>query len=267
MQPGLFRLGQDFGNGPDDARYFLRDSHAPSYRAAKLAVLETDPDRALLDIADPSLLSVHRSVSAWMRATLQREHGVLLPARDLSAPERVRDFYRELALELQEDFVVLHRGAGGERAALVSVCLPGAWRPERIVGQSFASLHAPVPEFERIAASATTLISAMIERGPYVRFVWNVVADAHLDHHPDRSPRASWSAETAGFLRVERQVSVPFAADQASLFLIRTYLYPLTELSAAQRRILRSALEQMPEPVQRYKGIAQALPLILAQLA
>jgi dimethylamine monooxygenase subunit A len=269
MQPGLFRLGHDFGNGLDDTRHLLRDSNAAHYREAKSRVLDADPGRALLGTDDAtSTLAVHRAISDWLRQTLLAEHAIDLPERALSSSALVREAYVELALELQEDFVVLQRAAdGAERAALVCVCFPSAWRPERIAGQSFLDLHAPVPEFENVAARSAMLVSAMIERGPYLRFVWNVVADSRLDHHPDRSPRAPWTLEQPGFLRVERQLSVPFPAQQASLFLIRTYLYPLSELSVEERSTLSSALTLMSEPVQRYKGLTSALPQILARLA
>jgi dimethylamine monooxygenase subunit A len=268
MQPGLFRFGHDFGNGRDDTRHLLRDSSAPDYRAAKRRVLEVDSGRALLGTGDESRHAVYQAISEWLRQTLHTEHGIELPPRQLSNAELVREAYVEIALALQEDFVVLHRGTNGsEQAALVCVCFPSAWRPERIAGRSFLDLHASVPEFESVAARSATLVSAMIERGPYVRFVWNVVADSRLDHHPDRSPRAPWTADQPGFLRVERQLSVPFAAQQASLFLIRTYLYPLSELSTEERSTLRSALTLMTEPVRRYKGLASALPGILARLA
>jgi hypothetical protein len=266
MQPGLFRLGHDFGNGPDDSRHLLRDSHFADYRAAKQRVLDSDPERALLGTSEANLLTLSQTVTNWLRHALKAEQGVELPQRELSTPALAHAAYRELALELQEDFVVLQRAATGERMVTVCVCLPSAWRPERIAGQSFLALHTPVPEFESVATNASMLVNAMIERGPYVRFVWNVVADARLDHHPDRSPRGSWHAETPGFLRVERQLSVPFPAQQASLFLIRTYVYPLPELSPEQRQILRQALEQMSAPTQSYKGLAHAIPEILARL-
>jgi hypothetical protein len=54
---------------------------------------------------------------------------------------------------------------------------------------------------------------------------------------------------------VERQVTVPFRALAASLFLIRTYVYPFESLTEIQRRTLAIALELMPGQIARYKGL------------
>ena len=107
----------------------------------------------------------------------------------------------------------------------------------------------------------------MVERGPYVRFVWTISADDELDHHPDQGRRSAWSARTPrGFLRVERQVTAPVPEQPASVFLIRTYLYGFDELSAEQRATLSLALAQMRPEIVRYKRLEAALPRALELL-
>jgi hypothetical protein len=100
-----------------------------------------------------------------------------------------------------------------------------------------------------------------------VRFVWTLSADDVLDHHPDEGVRTAWTSESrSGWLRVERQVTVPFSDVNAALFLIRTYLYPFESLACEEQRDLRSALRAMPDAVRRYKGLAQGLDHALAVL-
>jgi hypothetical protein len=118
-----------------------------------------------------------------------------------------------------------------------------------------------------VLRAAPSLVAAMIERGPYVRFVWTVSPDDRLDHHPDHAARATWAADSApGYLRVERQVTVPFPDVAASLFLIRTYLYRFDELGPEQRHTLASALEQTSPTLLAYKGLSDGLPHVLARL-
>jgi hypothetical protein len=105
----------------------------------------------------------------------------------------------------------------------------------------------------------------MIERGPHVRFVWTLKPDDHLDHHPDLA-HPGWSMDGPGYLRVERQVTVPFAEVGAALFLIRTYLYPFASLSPAERATLAEAVRTMPPAAAAYKGIAPARDVILSLL-
>ena len=61
-------------------------------------------------------------------------------------------------------------------------------------------------------------------------------------------------------------IALLLPAVNAALFLIRVYRYPFASLEPGQQRDLRSALRAMPDPVQRYKGLAGQLPHALAAL-
>jgi hypothetical protein len=54
---------------------------------------------------------------------------------------------------------------------------------------------------------------------------------------------------------VERQVTVSLPEARASVFLIRTYVYPYAQLSHAQRAKVAEALRVMPLDVRAYKGL------------
>ncbi len=245
MEAGLMPFGRDFGNGDLDRLYFQVDDQLERYRRARALVGEAE-HRVLRD--DPEQARCLDGVLAWMNATLRREHPGLCGDAPLS--------YGEIAALVQEDFVVLRRRPDGRSEAIaVFVSFPSGWRPETIGGTDFKHIHEPVPGFGKVDAAVDSMVASMIERGPYVRFVWAITNDDALDYHPDRRRRVAWRDATAGWLRVERQVTVPFAALGASLFLIRPYVYPFASLSAEQRRTLAIALEQMPADVARYKGI------------
>lgn len=257
FQPGLAPFGTDFGNGEADRRFFQIDVERDRYLEAKRRV---DGARHRVLERDEAEACVHREVLAWVGATLCREHPGLL--------DPVPESYRAIGAAVQEDLVVLHRRADGRDAAIaVDVSFPSDWRPERIVDTDFRFIHGPVPGFADSDVQARAMVSAMIDRGPHVRFVWTLKPAADLDLHPEKGRHAEWSAGGEGFLRVERQVTVPFADVGASLFLIRTYLYAFSSLSAAERQTLRAAVESMPPEPARYKGIAAAKPIILARLA
>jgi hypothetical protein len=257
MQAGLLRFGVDLGNGPVDGSYFQVDERleetlaakraAPAERYASLAPRDARAERAAL------------AALAWMRGTLASEHPERLQAA--AADTAARDPFDALGRAVQEDFAVLDRGDGGAgRLVLLHVCFPSGWRPDRLAGADFAAIHGPVPGFAKPDAAARSMVSAMIDRGPYVRFVWTLSADPWLDHHPESGRRARWPEapmprESPCFLRVERQVTVPLADADASVFLIRTYVEPVAALAPAQRTVLAEALAAMPEEVRRYKGL------------
>jgi len=256
FQAGLFPFGTDFGNGEVDRQFFQVDRQRERYLEQKRRVRPTRHHVLAGDVAERR---VHEQVVPWMRTALEREH----PALFAPAPET----YRELATQVQEDVVVMHRRPDGTNAAImVDVCFPSDWRPERIVGTDFRFIHGPVPGFADDAAQAAAMVSAMIDRGPYVRFVWTLKPADDLDLHPEEGVHASWHDSREGFLRVERQVTVPFQEVQAAIFLIRTYLYAFGELTAQQRRRLTTALETMPDDPARYKNVWPVRETILGML-
>jgi len=189
----------------------------------------------------------------------------LAPFRDASDRLEQLDL-AGLMLELQEDLVVMLLPAGftaeRARAAYLHVCFPSGWDPERMLGKSFVSLHAHVPReqgFERADYSGHA--ASLFERAAE-RFVWSVTPDAQLDRHPRAYRPVLWNETEQAFLRVERQLSIPLGSvgsreteAAVSLFLIRTYVYPLARLDAAQRATLRDALAGMSEVMRRYKGM------------
>lgn len=253
---GLHLLGDDFGNGARDGQCFQRDEECQAYLTQKAAV---PASRHWID-EDPRCAPAHEAALDWIGRTLDYE-GHPVAAADPRLPAAAR--WRAFAMQVQEDLALLHRGDGGGRVIALDVCFPSGWRPETLRGASFTGLHLPVPGFadEKISRA---LVSAMVDRGPHVRFVWTVVADKALDHHPDAGHRVRFDGSTArAWLRVERQTTIPLRAVDCGLFLIRTYLYPLESLEAERRAALAAALRSMPRDILVYKELDDALPHIL----
>ena len=250
LRAGLRPFGTDFGNGARDTQYFQVDRERERYRDVKERVLA---ERSGTREGSHGETRAHDTVLEWFGNRMRTEGLRFAPAahRDRNA------HYLSIALALQEDFAVLHRAPDGADTNIgVYVAMPSDWRPERTLGARFAEIHGPVPRFANTAEQAKAMVASMVDRGPYVRFVWTVCADDHLDHHPERGRRTVWPEATQAWLRVERQVTVPFPDVDASLFLIRTYLYPFSSLSSVERHTLREAIASMPADVARYKGLA-----------
>lgn len=276
MKPGLHKWGTDFGNGERDRYFFQVDNAYAGYLREK-----ADEDRGgrsrLLRfqmLEDEAHLLALRRIANFVSETAAREaalQGVsLLGATPLAldaSAERVRARFDWLMRRLQEDAVVVRRMAeGGDRVVMMHVSVPGSWRPEERFGTSFMDIHRPVPNFAVRDQVAAQMVHAMVARGPYVRFVWSTPPDDALDHHPDLGAKGSWRDGSDGFLRVERQLTVPFPEVDAGLFLIRTYVYPFASLRPSQRTVLRGAIDAMPEEVARYKGLHDHRSAIAAAL-
>lgn len=244
MEAGLRRLGEDLGNGARDRLFFQVDSEREPMLAEKRRLAPHTPPAA-----DEAARRACARVLAWMADTLRREYPTLFAKARLDSLEAV-------AAAVQEDFAVIERGADeAGRAIAVHVAFPSGWRPERTVGASFAGIHDPVPGFADVPAAAASMVRALVERGPYLRFVWTVVPDPALDRHPDRLRAVPWDRAERAWLRVERQVSVPFPEIGAALFLIRTYRYAFEDLSKRERRVLGRALATLAPEIRRYKRL------------
>jgi dimethylamine monooxygenase subunit A len=251
MAAGLKRFGTDFGQAERDHEFFQLDRQRAHYLRAKR---QAPAERRVIVSGDPQAARARAAALAWMRSTLAEQAPQVLV--ESACDSAALDELDALARTLQEDFCVMCAGedfAGS--AALIDVRFPSGWRPERLAGADFRSLHAPVPGFPGDERAAQSMVRTMIERGPFVRFVWTLSPDDRLDQHPDAPRQAGWDQSERAWLRVERQITVPLPAASASLFLIRVYHYALDELTADQRARAIAALAMMPEPLRRYKNL------------
>lgn len=259
MEAGFSPITTDFGNGSRDQLYFQRDQEWARYLDAKSSVPR---ERHWAVIRSSEHVSLHLEALRWITATQERElnESTLLEVSEVidqleqrgeaTSEAELSQAYHSLSLRVQEDISLL---AMRPRSSLVvgEISMPSHWAPERIKEASFWEIHHPVPGFPRDQRVSERLGKMITERGPLVRFVWTLTGDDQLDHHPSH-PRTELMDQL--WLRVERQVSIPFSG-QGALFLIRTYLYPIQRLEPTERDLISEALRVMPEEVARYKGL------------
>lgn len=178
-----------------------------------------------------------------------------------------------LRLAIAEDLVVMlrdRRGDGG-RAGYLFVVAPSGWDPGQRGGAGFADLHAPVPHAGGLRAAGATIADAMVEKGPFVRYVWSLAADAAPSHHPRRHPGAPLGGRDPAtwWLRVERQTTLPLPRLSASAFFIRVLHEPLALAVARPERRARmaSAVRSMDAELLSYKGLGGSADALLDWLA
>jgi len=256
MRAGLQPFGVDLGNGERDAHFFLRDVQADDYRRQKAAVVD---DRHAVIADTDAHRAAHHAALSFVRERLFIEHALVVPSlTDLDDQHALSDRWADVASTVQEDLAVLHRGDDDDGdTIMLNVCFPSGWRPELLRHASFTGIHTPVPDFAKDPRASRSMVRSMVERGPYVRFVWTVSADDVLDHHPVHGRRRAFADDvTEGFLRIERQTTVPLPDVGGSLFLIRTFLRPFRSLDDDERATLDEALAVMPEEIAAYKGLA-----------
>lgn len=247
------------GSGQSLAQFCLdADTERARYLAHKRSIVQR-VGRGVLRIQQDAAGRAITEAERFIRA-----RALELPAFAGEAERLARLSLDELVMGLQEDLAIMQCAADHAperaRAVYLHVCFPSGWSPSRLIGKSFPALHARVPYEPGFERRERPQHAARLFGEPAARFVWSVTSSDALDRHPESAPGPSWQQAEQAFLRVERQIIVPLAAEsladsQTALFFIRTYVYPLSRLSAEQRRALRSALEAMPESVRSYKGL------------
>lgn len=152
---------------------------------------------------------------------------------DLGAPPALLTAARLV----QEDLVILRKGAAGWRLVAAALAFPSSWVLAEKFGRPMHEIHAPVPGFgagTRPALLIERMFDNMRPETPMIRWNWSLYGDDRL-YHPDvAGPDARrFGADMANvFLRVERQTLRRLPDSGDIVFTIRIYVDPLATLEA-----------------------------------
>ncbi len=186
-----------------------------------------------------------------------------------------------LGRQMQEDLLLLD-GVEGNGMPLVAghLCFPNAWCLNDKMGQSFLTIHTPVPLFAEHLARSTSLLLARLKVGrPVWRVNWSIKATARLNSMPrffyeEEQAWQDFTLENIGercFLRLERQILARLPRTKGILFTIHTYQAPLSEVvcDAAylhHARRIAGVVRTMPQEVAHYKSVVAYKELLLKYL-
>lgn len=307
--PGLHPLDYDFGNGDLDGRIIQIDDEFSRYRAEKIAARKEDLTKYFgLSRLDPAVekAAVYRLLEVmtgeWpehfnlsgagseirtLICKLTGEEldfdsgGKLTAVRGQKEGPSYEHAIDALISQLQEDFAIVSTKGEENWLSAGHIAFPSHWDPRKKIGTDFVATHAPVPGFERMAKAHRAIIEGIVNKGPYVRFVWSFVTDTRLNHHPEapigddpvrwkgRSFDESDPTRAPFSLRVERQVTVPLPQVGAALFFIRLSFIDGRSIrdDSNQRVQLKAALESMTPAAREYKGVAGCFDRLIGWLS
>ena len=172
-----------------------------------------------------------------------------------------------VALAVQEDLVLIGparpaeeagEAAAAGRVAWLQVAFPSGWDPGAMAGASFERLHAPVPHAGPLRRAAPALVSAMLTKGPFVRYVWGLAPDGDRSRHPRRArPLPPGLPLERAWLRVERQTTLPLPDLGFALFAIAVHVTRLPQVLQAPERCaaFAAAIASLDPATKRYKGV------------
>ncbi|MGV3613908.1 MAG: heme-dependent oxidative N-demethylase subunit alpha family protein [Fimbriimonas sp.] len=290
VAPALRPFGTDFGNGEADARVFQLDTELERYQANKRTALRErrgkyvrgwklsrDVERAVIEFVVTRLTTEYPELyqADWegdARVLESQGRRWVLPSAGPDTDSPALDLLMRL---VPEDMAVVRTLSAttddGKREvsdwiAYLHLCSPSHWAAEEKVGRSFFDTHTPIPAFEKVNAAAPGLVDAMVNKGPFVRFVWGVESDDRLNHHPEPPPGhdpAVWDGRDFRggrfWVRTERQVVWGLSQVGAAVFTIRVGFVPDTVVLASEelRTSLIAGIESMSPAALAYKGLAR----------
>jgi dimethylamine monooxygenase subunit A len=176
-----------------------------------------------------------------------------------SASDAAAERLASVAGMISEDICVMSATSQGWVLSGVCVAFPSHWNPVSKLGSNLDGIHAPVPGYPRIAGASHASFDRIANqwadrpRPVWERFNWTVVTDdvlCHLD--PATGPTAP-PTPAQMWLRVERQ-SLAALSTGVVVFLIRTFLTPLTSLTSDERLALAESMTGVSPELAKYRN-------------
>ena len=306
VAPGLRPLGFDFGNGHFDKKIFQITDEFPVFRQnmidcrnerlSKYFVTSNLSEKRLLTftkfIVNQLLLEYPELFTFDGRCFSCSHTGDKIEFDDqfhfLKFSSKT-DFVipvthpiDALSLQVQEDLAFVCReindNANVDHLALLHLCSSSHWAAEDKIGKNFFDIHKPIPGIEKLNRVADKMVETIVQKGPFVRFIWSFVTDQRLNHHPiapDDCDQVLWSGRTFNdaqeipfYFRVERQTTFGFPEDQSCLFTIGVSFLSGFEVrnNLFRRDQLISALLSMNSESRIYKGVDRCFDQLLGWL-
>lgn len=262
IEPGLGKLGKDFGNGDTDGKLFQFDTQFETYRLNTLTarqerlgkyVCHSSADGAETHTANlfiakqlatehPHLFHIESTADRLVlncqlsgdRLAFRYDGTLDSGPATIMSPETggFSNGWDALGCQVQEDMALVNVDQAINTITALHLCAANHWGAEQKLGQSFLDAHAAVPRFTQRYFDNNKLIQGLITKGPYTRFAWGLATDCRLNHHPvapEHGNTDDWHGRRFDpvnpqlFLRVERQCMQGIPDTRQLLFTIRTY--------------------------------------------
>ena len=258
-----------------EEEWLEEDQNLVAYIDEKLSLYKSLPDKVLVE--DEGTREAQNEVLALVRDHALKRYPSFYQYTDdvmTVAGQRRIDLkdaglspIARAALLVQEDLVLMRKGAEGWKLAAASLCFPSAWSLLEKFRRPLNQIHRPVPGFGAGTRNAG-LIERMFDNLDPARLVlrwnWSLHGDAALYHphsNPGPGPRFG-EGDMRGrvWLRLERQTLRKLPQSGDILFTIRIHLNPIEMLEShpngpALAQSLDEQLAGLTADEADYKGI------------
>jgi hypothetical protein len=178
---------------------------------------------------------------------------------------------------VQEDLLLMQRGATGWRLVAGSLCFPSSWLLSEKIGRVLEDIHAPVPGLAgRMSALIARIFDNLSPEKPVERFNWSIYPDARLRHvrsgeEPNKRFPGDVDVSDCAHIRVERQTLRRLPRTGDILFTVRIFTDPFAAfLRHADGGMLAASLHRqlsaLTDEQMAYKGLTQTRDQLLLAL-
>jgi len=179
----------------------------------------------------------------------------------------------ELGAAWEPDFLLLKPDPQGAlRLVGGCVCFPSSWSLTEKLAHPVETIHGVVPGLNSaLGKQIDGFLKKLRPGAAWLRANWGLSRSPELNQHPNRNlPRldAGVALEEV-WLRIEHQILTALPQTDGVLFGIRIAVHPLTEIRADPLlgpRLIR-ALQTIPEPMAKYKNLADARARLIELLS
>lgn len=219
----------------------------------------------------------HGNTDSSLYTLANRKTGDQLTSRDWVRVEdsQYESLFDALCSQVQEDIAIFQLHDETEYLAAIHLCAPNHWSPGDKVDKAFHAVHAPVPGMERTLQHYFKMLTSIVNgQQPFTRFAWGIATDTRLNHHPEPPPHIDASVwhgrahdrDATWYIRTERQNLIGLPEVKAFIFTIRTYFYPVDELTLLEKKALLSAVKSMSPDALQYKGLTSSIEFLTRKL-
>lgn len=237
------------GTGPVDADDWLRTDDAFAAQMAlrdRLIAERTDAVHALRTQAIPAAQEILRMALEILRTRPGYQVGESAVCRPDGVEVAINTDAPLLTLgQLVQEDICLLQARGDEHVMTGAIlCFPASWSLDEKIGRPLSGIHQPVAEYSGdIARRVQRLFNAIRPGTPIMRANCLAYADASLFQPRREGQRRERPAPAAPFLRTERQCLLKLPQTGAVVFTIHTTVVARATLTASDRALAASWLE------------------------
>lgn len=159
----------------------------------------------------------------------------------------------ELALQIEEDIAIMANGI----LSAICFCFPSSWVPAQRLGLTFKQIHEPIADNQRLLEASERIVHAMVNNGPFKRYVWTITNNPGLSNHPKTKIVESILTIDNLYFRYETQTTMPLPELNAAILFVNVQVEPLSKYwdSDTDKKLILESINSMTDNILEYKSL------------